>query len=171
VYVSSPPPRRCVLTLSVGWGWYHQTKRRLRDGIELGDKGMITEALAKAEALRQEWGDIDIPPEQFDHARRTLDIIQREEETLSGIRSALAVGGLHGSVGRLSADGVDVEKLQAALHLVQPATVRTKLGNALVTFAKVSAGCFARAVRRRCARGVPCFAPRALLGFAHRHVL
>lgn len=114
-----------------------QTKRQLKDGIDLGDKALILAALARADAFKAEWGEIDIPTEQFELARSTLDVIEKEEAALSGIRTALAQNGLQGTVGALVAKDVNVSALQSAVHLVQPATVRTKLGNALVTFAKV----------------------------------
>ncbi len=103
----------------------------------MGDKALITDALAKADAFQREWGEIDIPAEQFELARATLEIIRKEEEALSGIRSALAQGGLRGVVGKLSAEGIDVTKLQTFLQEIHPSTIRTKLGSALMTFSKV----------------------------------
>jgi hypothetical protein len=131
---------QCVCTsglVAAGTGVASQTKRQLKDGIDLGDKALIVAALARADAFKAEWGEIDIPAEQFELARNTLDIIEKEEMALSGIRASLSHNGLHGPVGGLVAKDVDVAGLQAAVHLVQAATVRTKLGNALVTFAKV----------------------------------
>ena len=114
-----------------------QTKRRLREGIELGDKALISDALAKADAFMREWGEIDIPAEQFELARATLEIIRKEEEALTGIRVALSQDGLRGSVGMLSAEGINITKLQTFLQEIHPSIVRTKLGSALMTFSRV----------------------------------
>ena len=114
-----------------------QTKRKLEEGIELGDKTLITEALAKAEVLRQEWGSIDIPQSQIERAWATLDIIRKEETALSDLRTALTSAGVGGTVGKLDASNAAVHELRDSLERIKTLTMRTKLGNALVSFAKV----------------------------------
>ena len=114
-----------------------QTRRRLAEGVELGDKKMILavsarvlphsppphiahlvcvcvcacvclQALAKADTLRKEWGSIDIPESMFVAAHDTLDVIEKEEVVLHDVSTAMSLGKLAGKPG-----AVDVSKVRS----------------------------------------------------------
>lgn len=115
----------------------HQTRRRLAEGTELGDKKMILEALAKADELRKEWGPIDIPEPMFAAAREMLDIIQKEEVILHDVSMAMSVGKISGKPGSVDSSKIDVSRLDGVIERAKTAVVRTRLGLCLLSFAKV----------------------------------
>ncbi len=114
-----------------------QTKRMLLEGISLGHKEKILRALAKAEELRKEWGNVDIPAEKFVEARAMLDIIEREEVALRELRAALATAGVTGTVGHLDPSTAAVKPLHDSVERIKSTTIRTRMGNILVAFAQV----------------------------------
>lgn len=87
--------------------------------------------------LKREWGTIDIPSETFDRAAAVLEIIRKEESVLSDLRLALASAGVQGSVGLVDASSAALHHLRESLDRIRTTTIRTKLGGALVAFAKV----------------------------------
>lgn len=93
--------------------------------------------MAKADELRKEWGPIDIPDSMFVSARETLDIIQKEEVILHEVSVAMSTDKIAGKPGAVDTSKIDVARLDAVIDRSKTVIIRTKLGNCLMSFAKV----------------------------------
>lgn len=95
------------------------------------------QALTKADALRKEWGSIDIPESMFVAAHDTLDVIEKEEVVLREVSVAMSSGKLGGKPGAVDVSRVDTSRLEAVMERAKSVAIRTKLGVCLLSFAKV----------------------------------
>ena len=112
-----------------------ETKGRLTKGLDLGDKGMIMAALAKADELKAQWGDF-IKPEDRARVESVLKVIAAEEATLSAVVAALSSGAIAGSVGSVDVSSVSTGELDLALAKANQTEIRTAAGKHLLESAK-----------------------------------
>ena len=112
-----------------------EAKLRLTKGLDLGDKEMITSALAKADALKGQWGDI-IKPEDRARVEHVLALIAQEEATLATVLQAIGSGAVGGRVGAVDLSGTRTEDVDIALAKANQVEIRTAAGKNMLESAK-----------------------------------
>ena len=103
-------------------------RRRLAEGVEAGDRVLIEEALEIHRNIESRGLGTTLQQADLDLAGETLLMIEKEDQVLKPVRSALADGGPTGNVGALETKFVLVKPLAQGIQAADEGTVRTRSG-------------------------------------------